>query len=40
MPTRYVYRVYFTDGSKWGDKDASERDAIRYGKQIDVDFEQ
>lgn len=36
----YVYSVYFTDGSKWGDKDASERDAIRYGKQIDVDFEQ
>ena len=35
----YVYSVYFTDGSKWGDKDASERDAIRYGKQIDVTFE-
>lgn len=31
-----VYSVYFSDGSEWGDKDASRSNARQYGVQVEV----
>lgn len=32
----YVYSVYFTDGTEWGDKDATTSDIVKNGKIIEV----
>ncbi len=33
----YVYSVYFTDGTEWGDKDASTSNIKKYGLKIQVE---
>ena len=35
----YVYSVYFTDGTEWGDKDATKSEILKYASLINVDFE-
>ena len=32
----YVYSVYFSDGSEWGNKDASKSTILEYGAVIEV----
>ena len=34
----YVYSVYFSDGSEWGNKDAVTSDAKKYGYKIQVSY--
>lgn len=36
----YVYSVYYTDGSSWGDKDATRSQILRHAKRIEATFEQ
>ena len=33
----YVYSVYFSDGSEWGDKDASVSNIKKYGYKTKVE---
>lgn len=35
----YIYSVYFSDGTEWGDKDASRETILKYGKEIKVSGE-
>lgn len=36
----YVYSVYYTDGTHWGNKDASRSEILRNAKRIEATFEQ
>ena len=36
----YVYSVYYTDGSSWGDRDATRSQILRHAKRIEATFEQ